>query len=236
MSYNFFCPNCLSYLGKGVERDFYCEKCHVQLDVNTLSKELSYFLTFDIGGQAEEKISLPDLNFHLTPRTLAYDVGEITTSQGYHQLPMLKDDVSVTWNTDGVPLYESSGNSIWPLLLQIYELPQAVRSKNVLPAGLWYGEKKPDMNTFLKPFVEELNVLSSTGIQWADPQGNVHTSRIFPGPCSVDSSQSHGDEHKPVQRFLWLWLVSPRGQSSPERKQSCTYISHDVSGASSSRT
>lgn len=84
-------------------------------------------------------------------------------------------------------LYELSGNSIWPLLLQINELPQAERSKYMLLARLWFGEKKPDMNTFLNPFVEELNVLSTAGIKWTDPQGNVHTIRIFPGPCCVDT-------------------------------------------------
>lgn len=59
--------------------------------------------------------------------------------------------------------------------------------KRRLLAGLWFGDKKPHMNVFLKPFVEEMNELSSSGVMWTDELGIEHTTRIFPGPCCVDS-------------------------------------------------
>lgn len=57
----------------------------------------------------------------------------------------------------------------------------------MLLAGLWFGSKKPLMNTFLKPFVDQMNVLSSTGFLWTDSQRMHHRVRVFTGPCSVDT-------------------------------------------------
>lgn len=43
------------------------------------------------------------------------------------------------------------------------------------------------MNTFLKPFVDDLNDLSRNGISWVDDKGSDRVSRVFPGPCTVDT-------------------------------------------------
>ena len=60
-------------------------------------------------------------------------------------------NVSLLWNTDGVPVFKSSKFSIWPLYFIINELPFGKRTKreNMLFAGLWFGETKPFMLTFL---------------------------------------------------------------------------------------
>lgn len=184
---HFYCPSCLLYLGESQEQELHCSTCSTCFSVGTLTKDERYFLTFDIGKQVKDMLSLTELNFNTLSRQLSYDVDELTTSHGYHNLPTSTHDLSVTWNTDGVPLYESSGYSIWPLLLQINELPQKVRTKHMVLAGLWFGPTKPNMNTFLKPYVEQMNVLSSAGFQWTDSEGNIQKVRLFPGPCSVDT-------------------------------------------------
>ncbi|KAG0419385.1 hypothetical protein HPB47_004150 [Ixodes persulcatus] len=43
------------------------------------------------------------------------------------------------------------------------------------------------MNCFLKPFVEDMNRLSSAGFAWTNPSGYTRHTRVFPGPCSVDT-------------------------------------------------
>ncbi|CAC5355103.1 unnamed protein product [Mytilus coruscus] len=65
------------------------------------------------------------------------------------------------WKTDGVPLFKSSKTSIWPFFLAINELPFKIRRipENLLLVGLWIGPKKPEMLTFLKPFIEDLQLL-----------------------------------------------------------------------------
>lgn len=39
---------------------------------------------------------------------LKFDVSDITESPAYIQLPLGQDDVTLTWNTDGVPIFHSS--------------------------------------------------------------------------------------------------------------------------------
>ena len=65
-----------------------------------------------------------------------------------------RNNISFTWNTDGIPGFKSSKYRIWPLYLTINELsPQKRwRSDNILLAGLWFGPQKPNMLSFLNPF------------------------------------------------------------------------------------
>ncbi|KAL3195441.1 hypothetical protein MRX96_045681 [Rhipicephalus microplus] len=61
----------------------------------------------------------------------------ITTGIGYRSIPMGPNDVSLTFNTDGVPLFESSKFGFWPLLAQINELTYKDRVQRLVLAGLW---------------------------------------------------------------------------------------------------
>lgn len=57
---------------------------------------------------------------------------------------------------------------MWPLYLIINELPFNERKKreNTLLLGLWYGDKKPNANSFIYKFREELEALEEIkGIQ-----------------------------------------------------------------------
>ena len=64
------------------------------------------------------------------------------------------NNISLSWYTDGVPVYKSSKVSVWPLYLTINELPFEMRKKkeNTLLAGLWFGDKKPHANSFIYAF------------------------------------------------------------------------------------
>ena len=66
----------------------------------------------------------------------------------------LQHTVSLLWNTDGVPVFKSSKFSIWPLYLIINELHfgKGTKRRNMFFAGLWFGDTKPFMLTFLQPF------------------------------------------------------------------------------------
>ena len=50
--------------------------------------------------------------------------------------------------------FKSSKVQVWPLYLSINELPYKLRTakENMVFAGLWFGEKKLAMWSFLKPF------------------------------------------------------------------------------------
>ncbi|KAK6489849.1 hypothetical protein HHUSO_G6776 [Huso huso] len=74
--------------------------------------------------------------------------------------------LSVNFSCDGVPVFKSSQYSIWPVLCVLNELPPVERLKHVLMASLWFGSKKPDMNLYLQPFVNECQDLMQSGVDW----------------------------------------------------------------------
>ena len=50
-----------------------------------------------------------------------------------------KFDLSLSFNTDGVPIFNSSKCSLWPILATVNELPPKLRRTPVLLVGLWSG-------------------------------------------------------------------------------------------------
>ncbi|KAH9629842.1 hypothetical protein HF086_011492 [Spodoptera exigua] len=75
------------------------------------------------------------------------------------------NNISLNINIDGLPLYHSSKQQIWPILGNIYELSQ-------LPPfviGIYYGHGKPtDLESFLREFVDEMKHLIENNITIKD--------------------------------------------------------------------
>ena len=77
--------------------------------------------------------------------------------------------------------------SIWPLQGVLNELPWKDRMENILLFGLWFGDIKPVMTTFLKPFTQELKRLGSIGFDWQNAANEWINSTVFACVCSADS-------------------------------------------------
>ena len=114
-------------------------------------------------------------------------------------------NLSFTFNTDGVSLFHSSKNGIWPwpVYLAINELPPSARYtcilisllliitvgpnnilcrfsvKNVLLCGIWYCYDKPNMHTYLKPIVDTLNRLHKDGMSIHSDPPHVTLSPLY---------------------------------------------------------
>lgn len=73
---------------------------------------------------------------------------------------------SLTFNTDGVVIHPSSKCSLWPILLVCNFLPPTIRfqEKNIIVAGLYYGDEKPDFMKYFVPLNDELDLMSKDGI------------------------------------------------------------------------
>ncbi|XP_049280036.1 uncharacterized protein LOC125762223 [Anopheles funestus] len=68
---------------------------------------------------------------------------------------------SLQVSVDGLPLFKSSANQFWPVLIKVVELPNAP----VMPVAIFCGKKKPDsVEEFLRPFVDEMNSLIESGM------------------------------------------------------------------------
>src|SRR5207248_2431163 len=76
-------------------------------------------------------------------------------------------DIAFAFSTDGVQLFKIGKFDIWPLLLVNLNLPPSKRVKreNLMLCGIIPGRRNPkDINSFLRPLVDELKLLSNTGI------------------------------------------------------------------------
>ena len=76
------------------------------------------------------------------------------------------NNLTLSLFTDGIPLFQSSKVSLWPVYLIVNELPpkQRFTRKNMILWGIWQGCGKPKMNMFLRPLVEDLVFLYRDGI------------------------------------------------------------------------
>ena len=114
------------------------------------------------------------------------------------------DNVSFLFNTDGAPEFKSSKVQVWPLYLSINELPYKLRTakENMVFAGLWFGEKKPAMWSFLKPFYKGLQELEH-GVAMHSPERGDFTCKgillagtcDLPAKCLVCNSMQYNGEN-----------------------------------------
>lgn len=85
--------------------------------------------------------------------------------------------VTLTFNIDGLPLYKSSRQQVWPILCHIFE-------KQQLPpfvVGIYAGKGKPkDLKAYLQHFVAEMKDLLQNGLKFTtkDVLENICTVKI----------------------------------------------------------
>ncbi|KAE8738535.1 hypothetical protein FOCC_FOCC015979, partial [Frankliniella occidentalis] len=92
-----------------------------------------------------------------------------------------KYNFTLTWNSDGVPVFNSSKTSMWPIYFVINELPFKLRFKksNVLLGGIWYGSK-PIYSKMLEPFLSSLSTLRrGLDIQLNEPNEEVTVQGVL---------------------------------------------------------
>lgn len=70
--------------------------------------------------------------------------------------------ISLNFNIDGLPIYNSSKMELWPILFNIAEMPQVP----AMVIGIFCGKAKTsDVDSFLMPFVDELKELIIKGVE-----------------------------------------------------------------------
>lgn len=138
-------------------KDIAKDKCYF-LEIPLVNQIQSFFMEDGVYTKLQERFEYFKVN--RVYRDI-YD-GNLYRSYSNESGPLsCPDNVSFVLNTDGAPVFKSSKVSIWPLYLVINELPYRLRIKkeNMLLAGLWFGTKKPAMNTFLKPMLKSMEKL-----------------------------------------------------------------------------
>ncbi|CAD6230233.1 GSCOCG00006713001-RA-CDS [Cotesia congregata] len=198
-SRHMYCNECFFYFGVQSTTstdDFVCPNC----DENFNPSNVPFFLTLDFANQLKQIFENSEIQEALLKRIECEDneegneLKDINDGKIYKKLLSSESEnllcnkynFSYTFNTDGCQLAKSSKLSIWPIYITINELPPKLRSKNLIMTGIWVDKVEPDMNLFLKPFVDEANDLSKTGLQWKLGEQTI-TSKFIPLCACFDS-------------------------------------------------
>ncbi|KAG0431824.1 hypothetical protein HPB47_021436 [Ixodes persulcatus] len=191
VKYHYLCPSCGTVLDTDCTHAR-CSACLLEETTTKLKREGSYFLMLDLHDQLEHLIAKTKDELHsslLDITSSSNDViTDITTGEAYKRLrqevPLSPNDITITFNTDGSPIFKSSKTSVWPIQFTVNELPPSVRLHHSTLAGLWFGKCHPDMSAFMEKFVDEVN--NMTPVTWMHGD-HSHTSKAFVLCCSVDA-------------------------------------------------
>ncbi|XP_046393433.1 uncharacterized protein LOC124161213 [Ischnura elegans] len=121
-------------------------------------------------------------NYHKNPKT-STNLENVCDGALYRQFKHLLTgvyDFTVMLYTDGIQMYKSSKSSFWPILLLINELPYNLcfLPQNVIFAGLWYSQQKPNFGTYMSPIHKIFSQLHH-GIELVLPCGNKTAVKSF---------------------------------------------------------
>ena len=78
----------------------------------------------------------------------------------------IRGEIQLVLNVDGVPVFKSRKMSVWPIWVQVFNLPPRLRSafSNMSLLGLWHGVTKPDFDYFLPSLQIEIESLCKRNV------------------------------------------------------------------------
>lgn len=191
--YHRYCSFCYNLLNSDVINKVACNevvKCpniHCTNTDLTVSGAVAFFIEIPIASQIIEMFSRDSFTDDLKYRFQRVkkhpcNIEDIYDGACYKHCFLLQNpqNISLMWNTDGVPVFKSSGFSLWPLYFTVNELSPKLRQKkeNMIFAGLWFGVNKPYMMTYLKPFHTSLKLLETEGVNVCSPKEGQFNSKV----------------------------------------------------------
>ncbi|KAH6940248.1 hypothetical protein HPB50_026444 [Hyalomma asiaticum] len=194
----FYCAPCMNALGETSghlqERNSFqatCPFCNESYSGRKLVLDGHFFITLPIERQLSSLLSDKVVASALEERLRSIDhqqpaedmldvskVCDITDGSMYKELrqKLLKQDLTLTFNADGSPVFKSSKFSIWPIQISINELPPQMRCKNIFVSALWYGQSHPNMTLLLNSFVQQMRDLNANqGVNWMAGTRMIHS-------------------------------------------------------------
>ena len=183
---HFFCPDCKKYLGESKEKQMECIYCERLWDMKYLRNNFSYLVVLSIEEQIREILERVSLEKYRDETT---DISDITTGDEYRKcrMSMGTNDISLTINSDGVPVFKSSRFSVWPVFASINELPYNMRKSNIILQCLWFHATKPVADTLFKVLVESIRKINVSGLHWMK-NGVPTVSSLKIVTCVCDAS------------------------------------------------
>lgn len=98
-----------------------------------------------------------------------------------------ENDFTCVFNTDAFTLFKKNSVNVTALYIRLNELPPNLRQRHIFLAAIWVDKVDPRMNTFLRPFIREMNKLSTEGILWKPDGINEVRSKVVTICLCVDA-------------------------------------------------
>ncbi|KAK3923588.1 Alanine--tRNA ligase [Frankliniella fusca] len=167
MTEHHVCPQCGLYIGVISSANFTYENCNRDICTDKNRKGGNMFISISLRKQLESIIR--NCFKHIVDRRTrkkisAYNYEDIYDAEIYNARVAHKE-LSFNFFVDGLQIASTSKQSAWPVLGCLNELPLSLRRKHVFMASIWLGLGKPNCQQYLKPFVQECNLLAEKGIQ-----------------------------------------------------------------------
>ena len=190
---HFYCIKCSEYMYSYQKE---CHVCESKFDIGRNRKKGFFFMVASIRKQLKDMLESRDLWSHvmkaqMRPRDPECK-SDVTTGDAYKTEAMSDfirsgRNLSITFSVDGIKPQNNSKNTFWPVFCTVNELDLYDKEKFMIMSTLWFGTHKPDMNTVMIPFVDEMNSLFSEGVEWVAKDGEQHVTKIVPLIVVCDS-------------------------------------------------
>lgn len=200
---HFNCHNCKKYLGtendlKQGESNAVCEVCGTEVNLNRKYRNRNLFISIPLKPQLrrhiEDAVASNELHFQTEVVNQQHNeaMTDIFDGELYRNLVLQNQDqkfITLTLNTDGARVFRTATkSSVWPLQFYVNEIEQNKRFQrsNLLISSIAFGNA-PDMGTFLRPFLEEINKLNADGGMPVKMNGHITKVLIIPHLWTLDS-------------------------------------------------
>lgn len=160
------CPRCKDYSRFAYANcvDPKCTSCE-----NDLSKSDFFFVHISIETQLKKIVqyNFDDITAYRQKVSTkkCENICDVYDGQVLKNMRTFNFIYSITLNTDGLIMHNSSKSSLYPVLMICNFLPPQIRfkEKNIIVAGLYYGIAKPDFSKYFDPIIREMEKLSEIG-------------------------------------------------------------------------
>ncbi|KAL7298832.1 hypothetical protein TKK_0008571 [Trichogramma kaykai] len=203
--FHYLCPTCKILLTATDDYKYSCDSCQEDYNINDLKVKKNYFIQIPLRPQLEEFVN-SKYDLISKSENTQKDFSNILSGQFYKKLKkhgkINNRDIILQMNTDGVKLFKSSAFTLWPIQMEIANLLYHDKRQNTILTALWFGNDKPEMNTFLKPTVDELKDLHEEGITLIlnDEEINIKVHTIIssldsPARCAVQNMKQYNGDY-----------------------------------------